>query len=230
MTRRSFLVALGVFALLVLAGVASLWILLRYEPRYYGRLLPGTEKERLERSTAFLRESTAFISSVNGEKTWYGRFTDEQVNCYLAEGFIRQGLADKLLPEGISEPRIVFEPERVRLAFRCRRGLLNTVVSVSLRVWLPSNEPNALCLQLESIKAGLLPLSAQWLLEQFADSARQNSIEVNWYRHEGLPVALLRFQADKAKPTLAMEAIQVEQGTITIQGRTIDPRAVAVTP
>ena len=49
--------------------------------------------------------------------------------------------------------------------------------------------------------------------------ARNNGIEVSWFRHEGYPVALIRFQADQARPTLQFKAVQFEQGSITIHGR-----------
>ncbi|MBY0228563.1 MAG: hypothetical protein K2W96_04705 [Gemmataceae bacterium] len=227
MSRRSFFVALGVLALLVLVGLAAAWLLLRYEPRYYAKLLPGTEKERSEQSAEFVREFFTFLSAVQGQKEWYGRFTEEQVNSYLAVGLEKHWQAGSPFPEGVSEPRLVFEPGRIRVAFRYKKGLLDSVVSVSLKVWVPRDEPSALCVQLEYLKAGLLPLSAQWLLDSFEEKARANRIDVSWYRHDGLPVALLRFQTDKAKPTIRLETAKVEQGAVVFAGTTNDPRGLA---
>ena len=66
-------------------------------------------------------------------------------------------------------------------------------------------------MRLEHIDAGLVPFTAQWLLERISEVARNNDIEVNWYRHEGYPVALIRFQADQARPTLQFKAVQFER-------------------
>src|SRR5262249_12286208 len=149
---------------------------------------------------------------------------------YLDGDCMRCGPGEKLLPEGISEPRVVFEPERLRLAFRYRSGLANTIVSTSLRIWLPRLEANVVALQLEGFRAGALPFTAQWLLERVSETARQNGIEVNWYRHDGYPVALLRFQADQPRPTLQLKAIQLEQGRITIHGKKSADRAALPCP
>jgi hypothetical protein len=42
----------------------------------------------------------------------------------------------------------------------------------------------------------------------------------------GHPVALLRFQSDPSRSTLLLEAVQLEQGAIKIQGRSNDAGAL----
>ncbi|MFO0841243.1 MAG: hypothetical protein U0797_02445 [Gemmataceae bacterium] len=163
-------------------------------------------------------------------ESWFGEFSDERINSYLDEEFMRCGLGGKVLPDGVSEPRVIFDDDRLQLAFRYRSRLINTVVSISARVWLPKAETNVVAVQLQGVRAGALPFTAQWLLERVSDSARQNGIEVNWYRHEGHPVALLRFQADQARPTLQLTAIQIEHGKITIHGRSAEERAALASP
>src|SRR5205807_7493140 len=69
---------------------------------------------------------------------------------------------------------------------------LPILVSLSLCAWLTPAETNVLALKLERFDAGLLPCSAQWLLERISETARQHNIDVSWYRHEGHPVALIR--------------------------------------
>ena len=57
----------------------------------------------------------------------------------------------------------------MRLSFRYRSRFINTVVSVTFRIWLPENEANVVAVCLERIQAGLVPYSAHWLLERIAD-------------------------------------------------------------
>ena len=213
MSRRTLVVAM-VSPLLLLGVGGILMLMLRYEPGHYRQALVEAD-----RRPALAREFTTrffdfWNASQSNDRDWNGKFTDEQIN-----SFFQAGQADKLFPEGISDPRVVFEPERMRLAFRYRSGLINTIISISMKMWLPGSESNVLALQLERIDAGLVPFSAQWLLERISEAARNNGIEVNWYRHEGYPIALIRFQADQARPTLQLEAVQFEQGSITIHGR-----------
>jgi hypothetical protein len=223
MSRRSFLVAVGVVVLFLFTIVAGAWLLLRHEPRLYPALVRlEEEKDRVKCSQEFVKE---FLSVYNGIKNggeWDGRFTDTQVNCYLTEGLVAQGF-DRFLPRGISDPRVQFESGRIHICFRYRRGPISTVVSVVVRIWLPAGEPNALAVKLESLKAGLIPISPHWLLQHISDLAQSNGVEVNWYRHEGMPVALVRFEADRPRPTLQLTSARVEDGTITIQGKSTDP-------
>lgn len=219
MSRRSLFVAVGIVVVLTCTVATTLVLLLRYEPAHYRRALLPPGERRVKLSQEFVSVFSEFVSDLGSDRGWYTRFTDEQINGYLDEAFMRCGLGEKLLPEGISEPHVVFEPERLYFSFRYRSGFLNTVVSIAIRIWLPPTETNVVAIQLEGFRAGALPFTAQWLLERFSETARQNGIEVNWYRHEGYPVALLRFQADQARPTVQLKAVQLEHGKITIQGK-----------
>ncbi|NBO91830.1 MAG: hypothetical protein EBV06_05900 [Planctomycetia bacterium] len=223
MSRRSFLVGVGVFSVLIVGFLGGLWLLLRYEPRFYTRLCAPQEHRTLN-SQQFYKTSSSLFSQIEEGGGFSATFTEEQVNGYLSEGVHKAGLGDKLFPEGVHEPRLAFEPEHIRLAFRYRSTFVNTVISVSLKAWLPGNESNLLALQLETFKAGLIPISAQWLLEQVSEIGRINGVEVNWYRYEGKPVALLRFQADRAKPNLSLKRLFLDAQTFTIQGDSVEAR------
>jgi hypothetical protein len=219
MSRRSFFVALAIVVFLGSSVGTIVVLLLQYEPHHHGNCAPPEGVRRVAESKEFTRKFFDLLGEMNATAPWAQTFTDEQINSYLHEEFINTGLSERLLPEGIREPRIQFEPERMRLSFRYRSGLLSTVVSVTLRIWLPENEPNVVAVCLERIQAGLVPYSAHWLLERLAETARQNGIEVTWYRYEGYPVALIRFQADQPRPTLQLTGVRFEQGSITIHGR-----------
>jgi hypothetical protein len=150
-------------------------------------------------------------------------FTDKQINSFFDADFGRLCRADKILPEGISAPRVAIEPDKIRLAFRYGTGPWSTVVSIDLRVWLAAKEVNVVALELQALHAGSLPVSAQSLLERIYETARQQNIDVSYYRHNGNPVALLRFQADQRTPTVQLQRLELQQGLIRISGRSIDP-------
>src|SRR4051794_18911426 len=104
MSRRSFFVAVGIVLLLLFGLGLTLHLLLRYEPGHYRLAAVPPGAHRLKLSKEFLSEFSEFWSALNRDKDWYARFTDEQINSYLNESFLQSGLAEKLLPEGISEP------------------------------------------------------------------------------------------------------------------------------
>ena len=227
MSRRSFYLAVAIFLVLTCGGGTALLILLRLEPPQYRQAAVPAGAARAEHSKEFFTEFCQLMSSLSDDRpetppTWFAHFTDVQINSFFDEQFVQSGLSERLLPEGISQPRLVFEPDRARLAFRYGSGFWSTVISIDLKVWLAKGEANAVALELEGFHAGALPIAAQSLLERISEVGRQNGIDVNWYRHNGHPVALLRFQADSPRPTLQLQAVQLKQGEITITGRSGD--------
>jgi hypothetical protein len=221
MSRRSFLVAVGLVLLLLVGGGGTLVWLLTREQEWYTQAAPppGPERERLSKEV--YRELSDLYQAVTGDDHWQAHFTDQQINSYIDEDFVHSGLRTRILPENVSQPRVAFESNRVRLAFRYGSGSWSTLISIDLGIWLIRSE-SAVALELEGIHAGALPFSAQSLLERISESEywQQNGVEVTWYRHpeNGHPVAVIRFQAQPFQ----LDALQLEKGSITIRGRSGD--------
>jgi hypothetical protein len=237
MSRRSFFVTTGVVILLLGASATALAVLIRYEYAWYNQAALPPGELRARRSEEFLRAFSEMHNVVMGdsEDEWEAKFTDEQINSYFDEGFVQSGLDIRMLPDGVHHPRIIFDNERIHLAFRYGRGMWSTIISIDFRVWLPKREQNVVSLELEGFHAGALPISAQSLLEKVSEVGRLNGIGVEWYRNPetGHPVAVLKFQADQPRSTMRLQAVQVDNGTITIRGRSTDailPRAFLSVP
>jgi hypothetical protein len=214
--------ALALFVSLVGGAGLVLYLIVGYEPEIYSEARAPEGDLRVKESLECLGEFANLKTNAQGaDSDWYVQFKDEQLNSYLEEGFIKEGLASRLLPESVSRPHFVFEPNKVHVAFRYGSGGWNTIISIDLRVWLAKEEMNAVALELEGLRAGALPISGQWLLEEIAQDARKNGhgLDVTWYRLNGHPVALLRFQADQAHPTLLLQDVHLEKGSLTIRGR-----------
>jgi hypothetical protein len=228
MSRRSFFLAIAISLCLSCGVGTTLWMLVRYEPAVYLRTAvpPGEDRHRL--SVKCQRDLMQLYNSVtdHDEQEWSYPFTDSEINSYLAEHFVQSRLDKQLLPDGISQPRIVIEPDKLRVAFRYGSGIWSTVISIDIRLWLVKGEPNVVALKLVGFHAGALPISAQSLLESISKTCADNGIGVDWYRDDGYPVALLRFQTEQPHPTLELELIKLEEGKIHIQGRTKDPASL----
>jgi hypothetical protein len=224
MTRRTFFVTfssvvlgMGVLAIL-LAG------LLRYQYRWYQKAAIPPGQSRKQSSDDFLRELVDLWSQLDAQREWYAHFTDMQINSYLGEGFRQSNVESRLLPDGISEPRVVFDTERIHLGFRYGRGLFSTIITIDLHVWIVPQEQNVVVLELEGFHAGALPVSARSLLEQISEVGRGNGIGVNWFRDQnsGHPVAVLRFQEDQQQAKWVLQGLQLATGSIRIQGGSDD--------
>jgi hypothetical protein len=230
MSRRSLLIALAVVVVLIGGGGGLLFALLHYEQPWYvnAHVPPGAERKKL--SVDCVHELNDLYDSVRNAEKWGATFSDEQLNSYFEEFFVQSGLNTRVLPENVSNPRIAFEPDRARLAFRYNSGGWSTVISIDLIVYLLRNEPNAVVLELEGLHAGALPFSAQSLLERISESevGLQNGVEIGWYRHpdNGHPVAVVRFQANQTNNSFRLESLQLEKGSIKFSGRSGDLSAL----
>lgn len=222
MSQRSFFLV-AVLLLLLVSGVAAvLVVLVRQEPAWYTAVDVPRGSERMELFSQAAQAWSDLTDGIATKREWGGRFTDRQVNTYLEEAYSGASREHDVLPDDISQPRIAFEPDHVRLAFRYGHGVWSSVVSIDLRAWLPASEPNVVALELEGFHAGALPISAQSLLEKIAEFGRKSGVEVSWYRSKGHPVALVRFQPDQPRPTFQMQALYLQEHSLTIQGRSLD--------
>jgi hypothetical protein len=123
----------------------------------------------------------------------------------------------------VSAPRFCLEPEHVRLGFRYGQGWRSSIISIDLRVWLAAKEPNTVALEVEGLRAGALPISAPSLLERIYETVRQQqNIDPSWYRHNGHPVLVLRFQADRGKLTYLLSRLELREGKLLIAGRSLE--------
>jgi len=224
MSRKSFLLAVGIALLLVGGSAAALFLLIRHEPEVYRRAAVPPGEERQRQNKEFQKELTEHLWPAlrpGSEEPFDLRLTDEQINSYFAEDFKHHGLEERLLPEGISEPRVVFEPGQVHFAFRYGSGLWSSVITVDFQVWL-TRQTNVVAMKLVGLQAGSLPIGAQTLLDNLSEVVESNGIQIDWYRHEGHPVALLRFQSDQRETTMQIQDLQIQQGSIVIRGKPVE--------
>jgi hypothetical protein len=223
MSRKSLFLGLGILLLVTSSVSAGLVFLVGREPDFYRRCSIAPGEERQQNSKRFYTAATQFLNGVmNHYERWDATFEEEQINSYFEEDFVRSGL-ESILPPGISAPRVAIEPDKIRLAFRYGTGTWNTIISIDIRLWLITKEPNVVAMELEGLHAGSLPISAQSLLDRIEDMAHQQHIQVSWYRHSGNPVALLRFQADRPHPTVQLQHLHLETGKIVIGGHSTEP-------
>src|SRR5262249_38208160 len=115
MSRRSFLVV-GTLLGIVLSFVAVQFCLYRCQPRWDKNCSIPAGKERAKRSGEFMSGFLGLTETSREEL--YAQFTDEQINSFFCEAFFQLPLQQELQPEGISEPRVKLEADRMRIGFR----------------------------------------------------------------------------------------------------------------
>lgn len=228
MSRKSVVWGTGSLLLLAVGVTATLLILVLREPGFYRRAAVAAGPERDEMSSQFISRFWAFLEETRERRVWEAAFTQDQINSFLDHDFVSSNMDRQMLPEGISHPRVAIDDDRLRLAFRYHVGRWSTVISIDTRVWLAAGEPNAVCLELRGMNAGSLPVSAQSLLERLTEAADRNNIKVSWYRHNGNPVAVLRFTSEQPRHgTIQLDRLELHPGLLLVHGQAIEPGAAA---
>jgi hypothetical protein len=232
MNGKSVLWGIGI-ALFLTGGVGVVFLLIRHEPEFYHETASrevGGGKTRPQRSGECFTRLNQFHQDIAYQTSWNAEFREDLINSFFDEQFVQLGFDKRILPEGISAPRVAIEHDLIRLAFRYHLGPFSTIISINMRVWLTPREPNVIALELRGLYAGSLPIAAQSLLESVSETARQNNIDITWYRHQGNPVALLRFQADQDRPTYRLDHLVLEPGVIRVDGRSVEAPLRAMVP
>jgi hypothetical protein len=222
MRRKSVILSLGAL-LLVLGGVGAVMVLLaRREPTFYREraMAPGPLREK--QNTAFVAEAAHLLTCINNvQPAWQATFTESQINSYFEEGFLRDGLA-RGLPDSISGLRVALGDGTIRVGFRYGTPPWSSVMSIDMQVWVVPQEINVIALEVRKVQLGSLPIFTQSMLQQISDVAKEQNLEVTWYRHNGNPVALLHFPSDRPRPAVQLQTLQVRDGAITLAGIALD--------
>ena len=233
MRKQTILLLVGIFLFLAILAGTGLLILVYHEPGFYRRAYvpPGPKREQLSTVCAGKFFSLGnYMRSSDSKEEWAVEFTEEQLNSYFQEDFKKWGDCATLAKHGISDPRIVIDKDKIRLAFRYGTRPWSTILSLDVRVWL-ARETNVVVFEFLGRHAGALPISAQSVLESVSEHLHgHSSVEVTMYRHNGNPTAVVRIEPDKSRPTFQLRRIELEDGKITIGGLSRDDQQAMLTP
>jgi hypothetical protein len=230
MRRKRLLISVGLICGFVLLVLLGLVVMVKREPNFYAQATVPAGPARVSASNAAIGQFTKLNSSlITYEPRWEIQFTTDQVNAYFQEDFQRHG-GDENLPEGCHAPRVKIEDDKIRIGVRYGEGLFSTIITLELKLWKIPNESNVLALEIVSLQAGSLPLSTGTLLDSISEAARREKIDITWYRHQGHPVGIMRFQSDMTRPTFQFESVETKDGKLTIVGRSTDLGAAPLLP
>jgi hypothetical protein len=214
MARKHAIISVSlVCGLAALAGIAC-WSL-GHKPDFYEAALnvhvaPEVRREQAKR---FIQTTSRVVDQIRFEERWTEEFSEEDVNSWLAEE-LPDKFADWLPPE-ISEPRIKFDEDVLHLAFRARDGSWEGVVSAKIGVRVVSG--NQLALEIQSLRAGLLPIPADDALSQLLADMRELGWRVQWQRSSRGDVLLVDLAGDSSSRPF-VEAVELRPGLLRISG------------
>jgi hypothetical protein len=225
-SRRRRIVVIGSILLALIAAPVGIWLSLTHQPNFY-RMLVRVPRGQLEaKAKHFVASSLRLRNDIRNERSWEAVFTDQEVNAWLAEDLVTH-FADQIPPE-VREPRVAFEPDRVTLAFQLDQGPIRSVIWVVAQVRVP--EDNVLALTLEKIRAGVVPISAERIIEPLTAQAVEHGLDIRWTREDDMPVALIRYNPAHGRSDVVLERLTIRRGAIRLSGRSDRLLGSAVTP
>jgi hypothetical protein len=205
---------------LLAVGVLILYQAAQREPEFYQHAL-SVEVENHEEAGDQLEQSVLDLhNDVRQAGTWEAVFTDEQVNGWFASDMPDK--FPKVLPPGTQEPRVVIDPEGIRVACRFDNGKLKTVVSFALDVDL-TTETNTLAIRISKLRAGALPVPLKQILDKITAAGRRGNVPLRWTQVEGDPVALVTVPVtheDYAHREIYLDSIALQDGALHLAGHT----------
>jgi len=220
-TLRRIVIGGGIVLFVVVLGGAYAYRASQAVPDFYEQALriePATQEEagyEMERQILELHNDTRHVGQ------WREVFTSEQVNGWLAVDLINK--FGKLIPKGVSDPRVAIDEQFFRIACRYKDSRISTIVSITLSIYL-TGEPNEMAIRIHGAKAGTLPLPLTKALKNIERVARDNDLPLRWAQEEGDPIALLTIpmQHKELPKPVQIDVLELHDGEIHFGGRTLD--------
>jgi hypothetical protein len=226
--KRSWWISLFVL-LLLLGGLGGAgYGVLSHQPAFYLDALVPVGQAREKASRDFEQSIINLGTDATYSREWKFSCTTEQINSYFVEDFIKKQQS-KLLPAHVHDLRLQFEKDEILLGFQYGKGELKSVISLHLKVWLAQRDPNTLVIEVISLKAGAMPIAIKAFHEEIAEQLRSQNIKALWYRKDGHPTLVMKFQADRREASFHFKHLEISQGRFYLEGETLDPEAPSST-
>ncbi len=213
--RLALWIGCSVSAVLI-AGLICVFLALRYEPKFYSDAMAVESETQEKGSDQMLQRTAALVSDVRKPGKWHARFTAEQINGWLAVDFVKNHAAS--LPPLFRDPRVSIDTDGIMLACRYEGGIVSSVLTLTVEAYVP--EENVLALRIARVRAGLVPMPLERVLEGISDAARRSEWRIEWRQSGGDPAALLSPPPPDNAGDLAVkiEAIRLGKGEIFVSG------------
>lgn len=226
---RKWLILLLVLLVLALLALAGSHLALRHEPDFYAKALAVEPKQEQQASDSLLAQATGLASQARKPGRWSLAVSTEEINGWLAVDLIENHA--KLIPLGVSEPRVRIVPGEARLAFRYANAFGGPVV-VSVIVDVHVAEPNVVSVRLRGLKSGAIPLPMAELTDEISHLAAAWQLPVRWTTKEGDPVALvdLRDLAEANESVYQLDSLEFRQGQVWLAGETVTKKKPVAEP
>lgn len=215
---------------MLVGAVALVGAVLRHEPAFYrSRIAAALDGEpppaQMQQGRRLVTKLSALQADFVRPGRWEAAIAEEEVNAWLATDLPRNH--SRLLPAGLSAPRVAIGPRRVRLGARVGGPLLGSVCSIDLEVVL--RDVNQLGIVVDDARLGGLPLPRGPVTHEIARRVDALGMATELRRLDGRTVLVVYIPSthDAGATSHWLESLALEDGAVLVAGVTRDaaPRA-----
>jgi hypothetical protein len=214
--RRIAFALVGIIVLVLVAGVAWLYLAIRHVPRFYEEAGKLSAEARKKGSDELVRRSAELASDTNRRGHWQQIFTAEEINGWMAVDLVEN--YPKLLPRELREPRAAIHPNEIIVGCRYD-GKISTIVSLEADVSLQA--PSVIAVHVRRARAGAVPLPLDKFLPEAIRSLENAGCLVELRQSGADPVLLITLPLRTSNGrTLVLTTLSVRDGEIDVAGET----------
>lgn len=209
-------VSLGLVLLVLFFLLETVLFLASRAPDFYREPLPWDPTEAAQLSDRFLQKSTLLASDVHRPGTWHQVFTESEINAWLAVDLPKN--YPHALPPGVSQPRVKFETDMLRVAAKARRGLLSGVLTAEVAVHL--TEESTVVVVLRKVSLGVLPIPLRPVIERLKELATEAGWEIREMQKDGAPTFIITLppHRDQKGQVMKLQLLRLVDGQVELGG------------
>lgn len=229
--RRLQRVAFVCFGGLLLTVIA-IAALLKHEPFFYRKLetnaaavaghagnseaAAGLDLEALARRA--VTKASAWHASISRPGGWEAAVTADEINAWLAVDLPRNH--PRWLPQGISQPRLLFRPRHVALGTRVGYGPLTAVAWLDFEILL--RDVNHLAIVLDRASLGAIPVPRTPILRALSSRISKLGMVTDLRMLDGRMVLMVYIPSthDAGATSYQLQALQIGDGELLMSGET----------
>lgn len=215
--KRSWLRPLLTVAAAVVGGLLAVLICVRHEPALLaGQAVPDAAAER--EAARLLTKAASLHAAAGRQGDWDAVFTDSEVNAWLATDLPKNHA--RLLPAGMSAPRVRFTRDRLAAGAILHWGPLSTFGWVDLEVRLRG--VNQLALVPRDTRLGLVPLPPGLVLGRISRAIAATGAVTEIRRLDGELVLVVSIPSmnGTSAARLRLESLRLDAGDVILAGST----------
>lgn len=213
--KRLGWIALILVGLVCMGGGGLYWASSQVPDFYRQAMAAQVDPETRQAEAKLLTQRTLqMVDDIKHRDHWAEEFTQLQINSWFIVEL--DGRFEDLLPEGAKDPRVVIKDGSIHFGLKYAYEGWAGVVSFRVKPWVP--EPNHLALEIESIKAGLIPIPLDRVFQDIEREFETRGWKVTWRQANGHDVMVIDF-GQRKKDKSVLESIKVFDGRIQVSGK-----------